>query len=459
MTPLKEKLIELTEKHWRTPRGFILLVSLVFLTLSSFFYKYDILYIFNITSHETTNKITSYELVFLFLGIILSGLIWLIQATVPKNKKDTVGIVIAIITENESEKIRLKNDFVNNLQEKIMTENMQNTYKIIEYPEFFASKVDQSNVTKYMKKSKAHFFIYGSLKKRYHESKEQYFFNLNMGVRHGPISTTVSKKLSEEMNLLSPRRVRFHVENEFKGFEITSNWAALAVEYIIGVAAFLTGDVKFSSDLHYKLFNKLLKVKINLPAIKTLKEKNKIKLTESLFWLQLIKYRAFRKNGKKELLDEVSEILETIKFIEPRHYPASISRAIIYFLKDRNTDGALKELRKTQYKPDDTWRYSEAFLYAYKGDMDKAIKSYKKAFRGVTEQHVPEESEEFIHDILKSEPNKYQFWFCLGLINFFAKEDITLAAEDFKRFLSNSNENEFVEQQRLANEYLKQIKL
>jgi len=91
--------------------------------------------------------------------------------------------------------------------------------------------------------------------------------------------------------------------------------------------------------------------------------------------------------------------------------------------------------------------------------MDKAIKSYKKAFHGFTQPHVPEESEEFIHDILKLEPDKYQLRFCLGLINFFAKEDMNLAAEDFNRFLADGNENEFAEPRRLAKEYLKQIKL
>lgn len=459
MTPFIEKLIELASKNWRTPKGLVLFIALVLLALSGLLYKYDILYIFDITTVERTNKITFNELIILFLGVSISSLFWLIQATVPKNKKDTVGIVIAIVTENENEKIKLKNDFVSNLQEKLMAENMQNTFKIIEYPEVFASEVNQSNVTKYMKKSRAHFFVYGSLKKRYHEGKEQYFFHLNMGVRHGPIPVTISKTFSEEMNQVSPRRIRFYVENEFEGFEITSNWAALAIEYIIGVAAFLTGDLKFSSDLHHKLFKELEKIKTNLPAIKTLKEKNKMRLTESLFQLQKIKYFLFRRNGRKELLDEISAILEKLKYIEPRNYAASISRAILYFLRDRDINTSLKELKNAQYKPDDTWRYSEAFLYAYRGDMDKAIKSYKKAFHGFTQPHVPEESEEFIHDILKLEPDKYQLWFCLGLINFFAKEDMNLAAEDFNRFLADGNENEFAELRRLAKEYLKQIKL
>ena len=151
MTPFIEKLIELALKNWRTPKGFVLFIALVLLALSGLLYKYDILYIFDITTVESTNKITFYELVILFLGVSLSSLFWLIQATVPKNKKDTVGIAIAIVTENENEKIKLKNDFVSNLQEKLMAENMQNTFKIIEYPEAFASEVNQSNVTKYMK--------------------------------------------------------------------------------------------------------------------------------------------------------------------------------------------------------------------------------------------------------------------------------------------------------------------
>ena len=41
----------------------------------------------------------------------------------------------------------------------------------------------------------------------------------------------------------------------------------------------------------------------------------------------------------------MSEILEKIKSIEPRNYAASISRAILHFLRDRDTNAALKELK------------------------------------------------------------------------------------------------------------------
>ncbi len=459
MEEMKKFILELIQKNWHKRIGLILINLLVIFSFGSFLYKYDIFFILNIFQIEVPNKITIFEVLILLLALLITTLIWILKVAPPKNRKDKVGIIIAIQTENENEKIRLKNDFIRNFQNRIKTVDKEQIFKIIEYPEYHSSQINSENVGKFLSRSQAHFIIYGLLNKRYHEGKENYFFNINVVVRHAPIPTDVSKQFSREIDLVAPRKVRFFLEEEFKGFEITSEWSAFATEYIIGVAAYLTGDFKFSSDLLLGLYYELQKLKTTLPAIKTLKEKNKFQLIESLYQFQRYKYIEYRKSNKRELLNEVSKTLDIIISIDPKNYSANISRAILFFLRDRDVDKAMKALVKVPYKRDDCWRYSEAFLYAYKGDMDKALSSYRKAFRGSVEPHVPEESEEFIHDILKLEPDKYQLWFCLGLINYFAKEDLILAKEDFNKFLGLGQEKEFQEQRRLANEYIKQIKL
>jgi len=53
---------------------------------------------------------------------------------------------------------------------------------------------------------------------------------------------------------------------------------------------------------------------------------------------------------------------------------------------------------------------------------------------------VPIQTEEFIQEILEQEPSKTQLHFCLGLINFYAKEDYGAAERDLARFLEYHRE-------------------
>jgi len=459
MDALIKTLLEFIKTNWYKKRGLITLNIVVIVLSCIFFYQYDLGYIFSITHEEIKNRITPAEIILELFFLIITNLFWILNTSPPKNKKNKVGIIIAILTEHETEKIRLKNDFIKTFEEKIKTGKKEDSFKIIEYPEYYSSQITLENVSHFLNKSKAHFIIFGLLKKRHFKGEENYFFRLNIVVRHAPIPTDISKIFSKEMNLLSPRKVHFIVKNEFQGFEVTSDWAVYATEYIIGVASYLSGDFQFSSDLHFKLYNNLKNKDISLKAIRDLRDRNKVRLIEVLFKIQLYKYYQYRKSNNKDLLTQIFNGLKTIKSIDPKVVGPNICRAIIYFLRERDVDSAFRELRNIAYNPDNTWRYSEAFLYAYRGDMEKATRSYRKAFKGKVEMHVPEESEEFINDILRTEPDKYQLYFCLGLINFFAKEDFELAKKDFENFLNSGTENDFVEQRRLAREYIKQIKI
>jgi hypothetical protein len=46
--------------------------------------------------------------------------------------------------------------------------------------------------------------------------------------------------------------------------------------------------------------------------------------------------------------------------------------------------------------------------------------------------------EEFIAEVVQHEPEKYQLYFYLGLINLYKKEDYVLAKRDFDRCLEDS---------------------
>jgi hypothetical protein len=201
------------------------------------------------------------------------------------------------------------------------------------------------------------------------EGKEKYFFHLNIGVSHAPIPTSISKSFGNEIAELVPHKVNFNVEDEFKGFEIVSQWAAYTTEYIIGVAAYLSGDIAFSSELHLSLYRELKNIKAAPPAVHKLRMLNTIRTVESLnMKARLIYYANCGKDSSKKYLEQIFQLLEIIKEIKPDHYPARIMRAIVYFLLHDDHDKALHELNLIKNSTDITHHYSLAFLYAYKGD-------------------------------------------------------------------------------------------
>src|SRR3972149_398118 len=198
MGKLFEELILLIKKNWYRPVGCILLSLLVLIVVYSFLYHYDVTYIFNITQAEVKNKFTRGEIIISPLALFIVITVWRFLTSIPKSKKDTVGIIIAILTENEKEKILLRNDFIKTFREKIDLGNIPGNFHMVEYPEFYAAQVSINNHTKFLEKSKAHFIISGSLKERQWKGKDHYFLKLDVTVRHAPIPLKISQQFAKE---------------------------------------------------------------------------------------------------------------------------------------------------------------------------------------------------------------------------------------------------------------------
>ena len=65
--------------------------------------------------------------------------------------------------------------------------------------------------------------------------------------------------------------------------------------------------------------------------------------------------------------------------------------------------------------------------------------TYTVAFRGTCNISTPLQSEEFIIEIIEREPKRTDLFLCLGVINFFAKEDYAAAVRDLEVFLAETD--------------------
>lgn len=157
-------------------------------------------------------------------------------------------------------------------------------------------------------------------------------------------------------------------------------------------------------------------------------------------------------------LKDMRRFLDVVQEIDPSHYGGHLLKGIYLFLSSRDIESAKKEIRKAKNSRDAAWLWSSAFLDAYDGRVEDAHKTYQRAFRGLVSDNTALQVETFIVDVLNFEPDKIQLWYCLGMINYFYKEDWQSARNDFQNFCEKAESTgRFTKSVEFAKKYLLEI--
>lgn len=443
-TDFKDEVKSFLKKNWFSPFGLLVIWILELLVLLP--YLWD-------NFGEGINK---YEVAILIITLGTTLCVWFKKRRYPVNSKHKIGIAVAVTAEHESEQLRLRNDLISKLQEAIKYPSDEQIFNIVEIPDYYASKINNKlTVNSVLNKTKSHFIIFGTCKKRLNGNTVTYSLELEAGVRHKPIPALINDKFRKEFSEIFPRRVQFEEAEELKGFEITKNWISVVTKYVIGIAAYMSGDFTLAFNLLFKLKEELKTPRLKLPRLLPIKTRVNQKLAVSTFANAAREYFLYRKIKNTDHLDRMLPYLELLKEIDPNNYDAHLLRGIYLFLVNRDVPSAKKEIASSRNKLDVTWRYSEAFLFAYENNLDKAEKSYKKAFKYEVRPDILFQTEEFINDVLEVEPEKCQLWYCLGMINWFKKCDTVLGREAFNNFLKCGPAEKFSSQKRKVVGYLK----
>ncbi len=379
---------------------------------------------------------------------------------IPKNSKNTIGIIIAIDTENDKEKSRIENDIINELKLKLTNHDRLEDFKIIKLPQNISHQIySDERANSILIKSKSHFILWGKLFERKIEGKENYIIKLNGGVCHAPISKYDSQLFAQEFSEILPK-LTFPTDDELIGFEFTEKWIRYVIKYIIGKAAFLSNDISFSEELSCELENDLLQIKENVPIIESIKEKIKILISQIITIRISINYNIFSITRDRTYILKNKDTLDKIEKIDCNNYPANLNRSIYYYFNNE-IDKGIEELKKLSSIKDTTWRYNLCFLLFYRnngGDIDSALEIFRKVPYGITTGNVYNEVEIFIGETLNEFPEKLQFYFLRGLINYKIKNDYSLAKKDFDTFIEKNNEEKMKILKNLATKYVEQIK-
>ncbi|HEC93873.1 MAG TPA: hypothetical protein ENI56_00665 [Candidatus Kaiserbacteria bacterium] len=355
----------------------------------------------------------------------------------PRSKKEEVGIVISIFSENEKERQRLKADFIGKLKKDFQQEGILNFSEIIFLKNHFSKQIIESNnpkgiLEKFNKKIKAHFYVWGDVKKRTDgDEGEKYFLNFQGYVVHKPISQNLSQEISRDFSKVLPSEVNFLEKRSFRGFEASAKIVHLATKYIIGVAAFVSNDPRLALQLHNGLKEQFNTFKPLPPHIQEIRNRIPILISDELFWIA----KWYFENNN---IEKTKEFIQKSIDENNNNYGAWLLKAMIDFSVDNNIDEALKSTKKARgyTKNSYEWRYNEAFLYFWKEDYTNALRLCQKIKKQnyLTEEVTVKEVRKFNLNILQNNPSKHQLYFWIGYLSWFKEKNIVNALQDFEKF-------------------------
>lgn len=397
---------------------------------------------------------------YLFLLILWVSFWMFNKFCLPRNKKNKVGIVIAIYSENETERQKLKADFISKLKEDLQKEGILNFTNVIFLKNHFSSQIKDSEnprakLETMNKKIKAHFYVWGDVKKRQDgDEGEKYFINFQGYVIHKPISQNLSQVISIDFSKVLPKEVNFLEKRSFKGFEASATIVHLAAKYIIGIAAFVSQDPQLALRLHNGLKDQFNAFRPLPPHLQDIRNRIPLLISDEKLWIAKWHYENNR-------IDEAKLFLEQSIAENNNNYGAWLFKAIIDFMVDKNIDEAMKSVKKAeQYaKNSFEWRYSKAFLCFWKEDYQNALKTCQKIKQQsyLMEPITLDEVRIFNLNLLLDNESKVQLYFWIGFLSYFKRNNLVDALQDLENFerLADNTMNELRQK---SSAYLLEIK-
>lgn len=386
-----------------------------------------------------------------FSAVVLVWAAWFATTRLPRTKPGHVGFVLSLYAEDDAEDIRLRTDFVSHLRGLLHDVEASHFHLMVVRRSLAYDVDDVDSARRVLARTRAHFMIYGRVRRRLVEGAPFHILTCNGMVRHRPAEETVRSELARDMMSYLPRRVQFAEDRDVFSFEATSEWLEVAARYAIGAAAMISGDAQYAEHQFLAVERRLRTGHRRLPALSTLSGRVAQRLVELYtVWhahLAVETARVPLGEGVARLEEVARKLLER----DANNYGALLSLAMTDFVLRRDLPAAFKKVARCKHGPNANWRYSIAFLYAYKGDLTRARDEYKYAFQSRRiDAELPVHVEEFINAVIAQEPDKVQLHFANALVNEYAKEDVGSAVHHYEQFLATCPQGGFPTERGLA---------
>lgn len=435
--------LDFGRQNWDSPGGLGAALVVLVLVLLTTFAGIDI------------TKVQAIEWAFIAIAcLFLSGLWW--GTRLPAAPKGKIGFGVAITLER-SHTEQLRSDFVFALRDLITRSQLGQRFHFVEFSGSAARRILTADDAKTLaRRCNVHFLLYGRARHR----GTVHVLDLGGLVRHRPIEPAQSQQFTADFAAVMPHRLIVDAEGGILPCEIAAGHVDAVARYIIATAAILSNDFVLAEQLLLDAAERLArKVKVAEgapPAVLLDRVRRRLKGLYAL-WLDRSTARYIRTRDANGL-EDIEDICRKLKTYDPNSYGLHIAAALVAFLRHRDVGAARLELEACRHSTDAAWRYSEAFLHGYEGHLQSAYKSYRIAFRSpLRDATVPIQCEEFIQIVIDEEPHRYWLYYCLGLINYKAKNDREAALRDLRRFVESADPSRFRREVQIAKKWMEEI--
>ena len=440
--------LDLVLHKWDSRGGLIAALSALLFVLLTTFAGVDI------------TKVQAVEWAIMLLSCLLLSFLWW-RNRLPVVPKGKVGFGVAITFERSDHAQQLRSDFVLTLRDLIARSQLGQRFHFVEFRESTARGIVTSDDAKTLaQRCNLHFLLHGRARHRTLPRGTVHVLDLSGLVRHARIKPAQSKQFSADFAAVLPHRLTVDSDAGILPCEFAAEHIDAVSRYVIGTAAIFSSDFILAEQLLLgaeSRLQRMVKVAEGTPPAVLLDRVRKRIQNLYTIWLDTSGAR-YKKSRDTVILHEVHAVCNKLRPYDPTNYGLHVVSALVAFLLHRDTELARRELEACHNLTDAAWRYSEAFLHAYEGDLHKAYRSYRIAFRSpLHDPTVPIQCEEFIQEILDEEPRRNWLYYCLGLINYKAKSDLEAALRDFGRFVDSADPSVFRREVHIVKKWMKEI--
>ena len=410
------KLLDLIQKHWHEPLG------LVAGTLTSFLLVNVLL--------EGVPQHVGYG-----VGAALVWAFWHFSRRLPRGTKGKISFVVCISCERVEEARQLRADFTETLHSLVEGGEAGRQLELVVVPNHIAQRVrDLDDALRIRKRSRAGFMLYGRARRREVGEKDLWLLDLNGIVAHAQIPEATGKKFAQEFRELLPTQMKIEGQADVLAFEFASQLVHVVARYVMAIAAGISGSLDYAECL-------LREVESRLPNDPVLPMHVKIKkrLPRHFAAIEIaraaVSHVQWLKTHEDSDIARMCESLSQVPQAERSSAGFVLSQAICLFVRHRDATGALAVLRGNPHGEIPAWHFSVAFLCAYTGQLRRAIRHYRSLKLDDIDPATMEQVEEFFYWLEEEEPDNCYVNYCLGYVNWWIRNDLLSAREEFEKFL------------------------
>lgn len=417
-----------------------------------------------INSYTNDNWDNVVNLISLLIVESFITLYWVYFRTVfPKGSIEKQNIIIAITTENNKQKIRISNDFTNNLKLRLKEYGLNNSYDIIVVHSHLSKeikkRIEQAFICKkgsyvgeeerlrfnsMLKRMNAKFIVYGDLISR-NAPNDRYYLNIEALICHNSTDSITGRKIKEEFQTVWKKEIDFLESEELTGFRSTSNQVFFASSYMIGLATFVDNKFDKGCDVFRNLMDYIQK--------NNEYEQFKTKIVSLLSTSYLLESLKLFYQGNIE-----DSIMYRKKYHEliPDEYDKCLNEAIFQVNRKKNPELALEFVERAEKlaKDNGIWKYNKLYLLIILNKhkdalniLDNILKTSFKDEIGTISQVIS-----YNNTCLKEDENHLQTYFIKGVFIYKKLHQPVAAYEEIEKFIDLTNSKD---EWRLLNERAK----